>query len=357
MDTQSAGGYFFPKAYRRWRKHLRCWLACIIATTVGGSALSASAQTPYPTSSAITATPLDATKRNLLSTLLTAPPAAPIRKKTTAELCPPSIAPALVADPSAKQALTIVENSVATEILFERPSKAGETAPSRFSFLVEFSPTRVLLQHLNPRYQSEASGYSAPFLFDRTRVVWMEGKLGTDVLVFIPAVRDCGVQAVVLCPRSYVPHNSLVASHFTPIAVRELISARADGLFSPPAGVPGKVQATLLATNNIALPEKWFATAMGNDHPATVVKYQLPRENREKYPPFTTTSLPWLAAIESRLDFGRENESLRTSMKRLNVEISNYTIPSYAQLTVGHSEFSVEGGDCYLVAEWTETKL
>lgn len=344
-------------AYKYCRWNLPSVFLIVTTLTLGMSTLSASAQNPYPSTHSINAMPLDQAKRDLLTSLFTAPPAAPTLKKTKAELCPPSVSPATIADPSVKQALTIVENSAATEILFERPAKEGETAPPRFSMLVEFSPSRVLVQHLNPRYQSEINGYSAPFLHDRTRVMWMEGKMGADVLVFIPPVRDCGVQGIVVCSRSYVPHNKLVDSHFAPIAARELISARADGLFSPAPGTAGKVQASLLASNNISLPEPWFTAAISNEHPATVIKRETPRNNREKLPPFITLTLPWLAAFESRLDFGRENESLRTSTRRLNVEISSYSIASYPQLTVGHSEFSVEGGDCYLVAEWSETKL
>jgi len=331
-------------------------LALVVAPLLCGPRLSV-AQSSYPASSEIAAQPLVSDKREQLTAIIHDTLAPALRKRTIEQLCQPISSEAPSSDPSTKQALTILETKLATEILFERAPKETSANAASFGLFVEFMPNRALLKHLSPRYQSEAGGFSVPYPTDKNRVLRLEGKNGTDVVALIPAVGQCAVRSVVLCARSYESTSKLVESHFIPRSARELISAKADGLFAPRQGSNGKTQASLLATKNIALPQQWFASTISSDHPAATIKHAVARELRESLPPFVPFSLPWIAAVESRLDFGTETTTLRTVTKRTTVELAEFTLPSIPDLRIGASEFSFQGGSCYLLSEWTESAL
>jgi hypothetical protein len=67
--------------------------------------------------------------------------------------------------------------------------------------------------------------------------------------------------------------------------------------------------------------------------------------------------LPWIAALRSRLDFGREDTVLRTAFKETDFEVSEFKIEALPSIQTKNSQFSVEGGACYLVAQWGTSQL
>lgn len=326
---------------------------------VATAATSSYADEPkqYPTSPTYIPSSLDQTRREILNTVLTSSPDQPALKKLLDRLCPFSVTRDNVKDASVQYAFTVLENSVATEVLFEKPAVEGSAEAKRFSFLVDFSVNRVLLKHSTPRFPSEAPGLSATVLPDRSRAAWIEGRLGSDIFVMIPPLRDCAVQSVILCPRSYEPKDKLVNSSFRPVAARFLVTAKADGVYSNPVGGSGKVVASLQASKNIPLPAQWSTTAVNEKDPAATVKYSVPLGEPSKYPPFITMTLPWVASIRSRLDFGTEAAPLRTAFKQIDVEISEFNIASIPTIQVGSSSFSVDGGSCTLVTQWSASQL
>jgi hypothetical protein len=319
-------------------------------------------QRSYPTSSVFEGAPLQTQLRARLESLITAPRDPKLRRKLTDQLCPVSIRRAEIVGDGVKPVLSVVENSGATEILFSRPESDTQTGPSQFSYLVEFYPNQVLVRHNTPRYASEAAGIAAPFPTDHTRGVWSEGKLGTDVLVLIPSTRDCGVQAVVLCPRVYQHPDKLVPSSFTPRAARLLYTAKADGLAASTLGTSeapeaAKVMASIQGNKNAALPSQWFVVGNDNRNPAATIKHSIARQDPKALPPFTATQLPHLIALQSRLDFGSQTSALRTATRTTTVEISEFPVSNLDSVQVRNSLFTVEGGTCYLVAQWGETVL
>ena len=335
-------------------------MVATLATSV--STLAQEQQRAYPTSSAIEATPLQAEQHARLASLITAPRDPKLRKKITDQLCPATIRRAEIVSDSVKPVLSVVETSGAAEILFSRPANDTQTGPTQFSYLVEFFPNQVLVKHSTPRYLSEAAGVAAPYPLDYTRGVWTEGKLGTDVLVLIPSTRDCGVQAVVLCPRVYQHPDKLVTSAFTPAAARWLYTAKADGLAASMLGVSdapeaAKVMASIQGNKNIALPSQWFAIGTDNKNPAATIKHSIARQDPKALPPFTAMRLPHLIALQSRLDFGSQSSVLRTATRSTTVEISEFPVKNLSSVQVGHTLFSVQDGTCYLVAQWGETVL
>ena len=331
----------------------------ILVACISFSAIPAltHAQSQYPTSSAIATEPLDQARRDLLRKIIDEPLDDVKRGKALEKLCPLNVSQSPLTDEAAKRALPIVENSLATDILFERPEDPSITGPRQFSFLVEFSLTRVVLQHGSPRFPGDAPGQSVTFPIGAPRGVWLQGKLGTDMFVLVPSVRECGARAVVLCPRAYKPEDTLADSKFIPKAARVLVTAKADGVFSNPAGTTAKVVASIRATPNIRLPREWSNTVVGSKNPEASVKMVAPRNDRSQWPPFSPIQLPWLAAVESRNDFGTDAQVYRSSWKTTSLEISEYQVKEIPAIAVGYSEYSVEGGTCYLVAEWTASSL
>lgn len=336
---------------------VRAVLLPMMVVATATTAIHADEPNQYPGSPLQIAPPLNQNRRELLTTVLSTSPDKPVKRKLLEQLCPFTVSQSDVKDESAQHALTVLENSVATEVLFEKPAPEGSAEVKRFSFLVDFSLSRVLLKHSTPRFPSEAAGLSAPFLVDQSRGAWVEGKLGSDIFVFIPPLRECGVQGVLLCPRSYEPQEKLVDSAFKPIAARFIVNAKADGLYSNPAGATGKVVASLQASKNVALPERWSVTTVNSKDPAATVKYSTPLGDPSKYPPFISMTLPWVAALRSRLDFGTEAAPLRTAFKEINVEITEFEMASIPKIRLGNSDFSVEGGRCTLVTQWGSSQL
>lgn len=336
---------------------LTCSIVVITGIALGAVSSMTYAETSYPTSPEITTEPLDQTRRDLLRTVIDEPLDDIKRKRVLDKLCPLDVSQSPMSDESARRALPIVENTLATDILFARPDDPSITGPRQFSFLVEFSLTRVVLQHSLPRFPGDAPGQAVIFPSAASRGVWLQGKLGTDMFVLVPSVRECGARAVVLCPRAYKPEDKLADSKFTPKAARVLVTAKADGIFSNPAGTTAKVVASIRATKNIRLPREWSNSVVGPKDPEASVKVVAARNDRSQWPPFSPLTLPWLAAVESRTDFGTEALVYRSSSRTTSVEISEYQVKEIPAISVGYSEYSVEGGTCYLVAEWTKSSL
>jgi hypothetical protein len=311
----------------------------------------------YPSSPLITAEPLDQTRRELLHSVINAPRGKPVKPKVLEQLCPFTLIESTAREDAARESLTVVENSVATEVLFERVEGTGERAPQRFSFLVEFSLGRVLLQHSDPRFSSDAGGLSAPYPSDTSRALWSEGGLGTDMFVLIPPLKACNVQAVVLCPRSYQHPNKLVDSEFRPVAARFIVTAKADGLYTNPAGTTAQVMASLQGSKNVALPREWSATTVADKDPAATVRLETPRGDRSQYPSFIPMELPTVAAIRSRLDFGRRDAVLRMAFKETDIEISSFEVSALPSIQSSNSVFNVHRGACYLVTQWGTSQL
>jgi hypothetical protein len=346
------------------RNHLRRGLLTLVATATfaANHVALAQEQRPYPASNTFEGVSLQAEQRGRLSTLITAPRDPKLRRKITEQLCPGSIRRAEIVSDAVKPVLSVVEVSGATEILFSRPSDTTQTGPTQFSYLVEFFPNQVLVRHSTPRYISEAAGVIAPFPVDYTRGVWTEGKLGTDMLVLIPSTRDCGVQAVVLCPRVYQHPDKLVVSQFAPSAARWLYTAKADGLaaaalVTTEAPEKARVMASIQGNKNVTLPSQWFVVGNDNKNPAATIKHSIARQDPRALPPFMAMQLPHLISLQSRLDFGSQTSVLRTATRSTTIEISEFPVRNLDSVQVRNSLFTVEGGTCYLVAQWGETVL
>jgi hypothetical protein len=330
-----------------------------ILTAAFLSSATLQAQQKYPDSSEITAEPLDQPSREKLLSFIQAPKnpgnkeSERERAKIKSTICPIRETIAPEKEGSVKAALAITENDLATEIEFSKGPVGKDTEAPGFSVYVHFTRTDVLVRSSLPRFPSDSAGLSGAFPGNGRRLAWIEGKKGSDLLYIIPETRDCNLQAVAICPRVYVPRGTLATTTYRPSAVRFMGSGKGDGLFALGSEQKGKVQASVLATKGISLPEPWFTTDISST-PASTIKFKHIENDIFTPPPFTQGELPFLGAVETRLDFGTESESLRTISRRTTLGVDSFDLPEGERITVRGAQLSIEKGHCYLVSRWQD---
>jgi hypothetical protein len=273
--------------------------------------------------------------------------------KTKAALCEEKVSEAPAQDSAVKAALAIVEGEIAAEVSFEKGEAGRETEADGFSVYFEFTRQSVLFRTSLARYPSDEAGAIAPFPSRGRRVVWIEGKKGSDLLFIIPELKDCAVQAIAVCPRTYVPRGTLATTKYVPSGARFFVSTKTDGLFGLGSSDKGRVQASLLASSNVPLPEKWFSTDTASTPAATFKFSNILAEQRSPHP-FTPGKIPLLGAAESRLDFGTEQSSLRTIAHRASLEVTQFDLPAGDRTVVRGAQLNIEPGACFLVTRWVE---
>lgn len=312
---------------------------------------------PYPTSPVISATSMPAEKRAILEQLFQPEIPAKTLAARTKTLCPHTITRLAPVDETAKKALASTDVAITSEILFEREGQAAGLELQRFAVIVEFSTARVFLQHTEPRFPSDSSGFTIPMASESTRPVRLEGKLGADIFALVPPLRECGVQAVALCARRYTKNDELLQAPYAVTGLRPIVNAKADGVYAPPTGTSGKVMVSLLASQGVQLPQQWFTALSGTGTLSENVQLTTLRDKRTTQPVLPALSLPLHLAVESRVDFGREEGGVRTSSERSTIELSTISITDLPAVEVGTSELSVQGGQCYLVTRLSNEVL
>jgi hypothetical protein len=309
---------------------------------------------PYSSSPSIEAQPLDTTHATTLADFLKRP----IKSQTPAALgsafCKPVVTRPTPQGNDIKVALALVEGEVVPTLAFAQSSEEG-SKPVSINYSVEFGLDAVTLRSSMPRYQSQAAGLQVAYPHDTTRPVWFEGKENASVLFLVPPVRDCNIQFIVACPRTYSSSRTLDESKLTLTGVRYLASAKADGLFKAPAGEDGKVLAAALASSRIKLPLKWFAENVSSDSPSASFKIQMPLDVLNSSDPFTPASLPMIDAVEARLEFGTSSAAKRVVRSRATVETSNYLLERAQPVRVERSEVMLNPGSCIVISRRKES--
>jgi hypothetical protein len=308
----------------------------------------------YPTSSEIKPEALHETRRTLLSDLIEDKVPRQKIPKAIEQLCPYQISRSTSLDPSVSSALATLKSGFGVEARFTYNGDKKETHIKEYSILVDFEPQQVLLRHSSPRFKSEGTGFYVPFPRDFVRAVRLEGTLNADILGFIAPTRECGVQAVVLCPRRYAHREKLVQSPFTLTDLRAIPHAKADGLHAPAENITQKIVASLRASTNINLPTQWSVTSEGNTTLSSTVTADGSTTD-SKYTPID--KLPVHMVLEARVDVGTKDAPLRISSKKTSVEISTIDISERFEMRVGRSNLYVEGGSCYLIAAWEKESI
>lgn len=313
-------------------------------------------QLSYPSSPVMEAISLAPARRDLLLTLTTMPIRTKLKERLSVreQLCPDSISRSDPSKALLKAALTVVESSMHTEVLFEkRPGTGADTAADRFSILVDLGKADVLIRSSTPRFSTEVAGVSISYPSERTRNIWLEGKDGTSFLVLVPSIANCSIHSVMICPRIFDKKGSLVATNYVPTGARYFIQTKADGLLSAPSGATGRVMASVRGSQGVPVPAPWMKDHISPKTPSVTFKNATPTEAAT---PFTPITLPSAATVESRLDFGTETSDERAVWSRANIEISEFSLTEWPPVRVQTAELKVEPGRCFQVAQWNETQ-
>jgi hypothetical protein len=248
--------------------------------------------------------------------------------------------------------------TLAIELLFHRAADVSASFIDSFSLIVEFSPTRVLMRHMRPRFPSDLPGYSAPLSSEATRPVRIEGEMGADLFMLIPPVRECGVQALAICPRRFEKIARLLAAPYELKKMRLLLNAKADAVLAASGDTSRKVMVSVLGSQGTSLPSEWFKSVSGPQTLSVTQSVSHDLKSTDPQPSFEVIdTLPARASVESRVDVGTDAHVLHSTRKRTSIEVSTIELPKMPNLLVGRSPLSVEGGQCYLLAQWSEESV
>jgi hypothetical protein len=335
------------------RRLLALAIVAVWQTTSSGSAQQST--TSYPSSQTITPSSLSPDKRLDLETLVNTPLPPKEVSKVVARLCPHAITRSLPRNDALRGAITETKVQVATELLFEKVDSSKQALIGSFSLVVEFSPSRALIRHTRPRFPSELAGYSAPLSNETTRAVRLEGEMGADLFLLIPPVRECGVQALAVCTRSYEKVARLIPAPYELKKFRLLVNAKSDAVVAASNEAPLKAMVSILGSPWASLPTEWFESSVGAKTISVTKSVSHDLSAKASQPGFMPLgTMPQTISVESRIDIGSEAEALLTSRKRTTIELSGITISDKPQLLVGRSPLSIDGGQCYLLTQWSE---
>jgi hypothetical protein len=309
----------------------------------------------YPSASLIEPRQLSAEQRSVLSRLFEPNLSADLLAKRSSELCAKPILNSAPQSDFTKKSVTKTESSVVTEVLFEHSGEKRGIELERFSVLVQFERSRVIARHLSPRFQNDVGGFRVPMAPSSTRAVRLEGRLGADVVAFVAPLNDCSQRAVALCPRRFTKNDELLRSPYIAKSVRPIVDLKADGVISAPSGSSGKIVTSLLASPGISIPKEWSKSSSGAGTTSQEVEFSLPSDERRSAQAALLIGLgPLNFAVESRVDLGQEDQVIRRTGERIDIEVGTVKVGDFYDIELGTAELSVEGGECVLVVESSE---
>jgi hypothetical protein len=332
-------------------------ISLLLASLIAGT--SCYAQTgqetaPFTTSWAIQGEPLDTERAKVLTEFNKRTPKKQTRSALTGGFCKPVITQPAPSPDQVKLALALVESEIAPVVSFANEG-ASKDGPPLVSYSVEFDLDSVTLRSSNPRYESQTNGLRVAYPHDSSSHVWFEAKGTGSVLFIVPPVRDCSVQFIVACPRTYSNARTLDDAKLTVTGVRYVFSSKADGLFQAPNGEESKVMASTLATSRVELPSSWFMENISKDTPSASVKIQKPLNPMASAGKTSAAAAPFQDAVESHLEFGTTTSVKRVVRSRSTIEVSPFTLETPQPVQIERSTVPLNPGSCFVISRRKET--
>jgi hypothetical protein len=324
-----------------------------VLTSASAHGQTEQAAKPFTQSSTIHAEPLDPVRAKTLESFVKLPPKQQSRSALKDGFCKPLSVPPTPSPDQVKLALALVESEIVPIFSFERPSQ-DPSKPDNLLYSVEFGLDDITLRSSNPRYQSQSAGIRVYYPRDTTSPIWFEAKGTGSILFLVPPVKDCSVQFVVACPRTYSNARALEESKLSLTGVKYLVGSKADGLFKAPSGQEGKVVASTLATSRVTLPSSWFSENVSSDSPNASVKIQRPLETLSSEGTLISVAPPFSDAVEAHLEFGTTSSLQRTVRSRSTIEVSPLTLETPHPVRVERSEVPLNPGSCIVISRRKE---
>jgi hypothetical protein len=328
-------------------------LVTSVFTSASAHGQTQQAAKPFTQSSTIHVEPLDPGRTKTLESFIKLPPTKQNRSALTDGFCKPLSVPSTPSPDQVQLALALVESEIVPIFSFERPSQ-NPSKPDNLLYSVEFGLGDVTLRSSNPRYQSQAAGIRVAYPRDTTSPVWFEAKGSGSILFLVPPVKDCSVQFVVACPRTYSNARALEESKLSLTGVKYLVGSKADGLFKAPSGQEGKVVASTLASSRVTLPSSWFSQNVSSESPNASVKIQTPPETLSSEGAFISAAPPFSDAVEAHLEFGTTSSLQRTVRARTTIEVSPFRLETPYPVRVERSEVPLNPGSCIVISRRKE---
>ena len=324
-----------------------------VLTIASGHAQTDQGKKPFTQNPIIQAEQLDPVRAKTLEGFIKLPPKKQNRSALTDGFCKPlSVSPTPSPD-QLKLALAIVESEIVPIFSFEQPSQ-GTSKAENLLYSVDFGLDDVTLRSSTLRYQSQSGGIRVAYPRDTTSPIWFEAKGEGSILFLVPPVKDCSVQFLVACPRTYSNARTLDESQLSLTGVKYLVGSKADGLFKAPTGQEGKVVASTLATSRVTLPSSWFSENLSFDSPNASVRIQRPLETVRSEGASISVTPPFSDAVEAHLEFGTLSSVQRTVRSRSTIEVSSFTLEAPHPVRVERSEVLLNPGSCIVISRRKE---
>jgi hypothetical protein len=310
--------------------------------------------TAYSLSSQIEGESLDPERSKTLSDFLRLPVKKQNRSAFGTSFCKSIITQPSPSPTQVKLALALVEADITPILQFESPT-VGDAKNPVIHYSIDFGLDAVTLRSSNPRYPSQANGLRIAYPRDTTQPIWFEAKDGASIVFLVPPVRDCNVQFVIACPRTYSNARVLEESKLTVSGVKYLVASKADGLFKAPTDAEGKLVAHACASSRIKLPSPSSSQNVSTDTPSASFKIQKPLDTLDLSIPYTPVSLPFIDAIEARLEFGTKDSLMRVVRSRATVEFTEIKLESPQPIRIERSDIPLSAGSCIVISERKES--
>jgi hypothetical protein len=312
------------------------------------------AVTPFTHASLIEAEPLDSDRAKTISEFLQRPAKHQNRAALTGGFCKPIVTKPTPAPDHLKLALALVESDIVPVLSLSKEGNTSETTAS-VSYSVEFDRDHVTLRSSNARYDSQANGLRIAYPHETSSHVWFESKGNGSTLFIIPPVRECSVQFIVACPRTYSDTRALEDSKLAVTGLRYLISAKVEGLFQAPGGEESKVLAGVLGTSRVQLPSSWFSENLSRETPSASVKVEKPINPLASSGALSPVHIPARDAVEARLEFGTSSSVKRIIRSRSTVDVLPFLLETPQRIRVERTELPLNPGSCIVISRRQET--
>ena len=327
--------------------------AAFLLSGICGQVQAEEQSAAYSLSSRIEAESLDPERSKTLSEFSRLPVKKQNRSAFGTSFCKSIITQPSPSPTQVKLALALVETDITPILSFENAT-VGEAKNPVIHYSIDFGLDAVTLRSSNPRYPSQANGLRIAYPRDTTQPVWFEAKDDASIVFLVPPVRDCNVQFVIACPRTYSNARVLEESKLTVSGVKYLVASKADGLFKAPTGAEGKLVAHACASSRIKLPSPSSSQNVSTDTPSASFKIQKPLNTLDLSTPYTSVSLPFTDAIEARLEFGTQDSLMRVVRSRATVEFTEIKLESPQPIRIERSDIPLSAGSCIVISERKE---
>lgn len=249
-----------------------------------------------------------------------------------------------------RSSLATVTSDIKADVLFETKSDVKGDSLPRFSVHLEFEPKRVLVRHSHPRFPGDVAGIWIPFPKNSARQDYLEGKSGSDLLVITPDFGECSTQAILICPRTFVPRYSLSTTPYKATSAQFPAAASAEGIVAMNTEDNGESFARIQVSKTLKAPENWNDRASGASMTVGVKHNFDPGETDENWSRVQSEP-PFIGSIRSSVGFLRSGKDARYVSKTATISIEPFNLEASRKFRRLGNVLDISPGQCWLATK------